>query len=293
MISLSVSVRSITPGEHVLDFVRENDSESDLLPPLDERVKRGSVWYGANLDGELVGVAQLHINDDVEVGPLCIHKDYRRRGIGSSLLDEITRATQKAGRSEIVMRDVDRRCGNCTAFLETKGFHMKDDGVKMEWKGCEIPDVDIPDDYQIRTYREGDEEEWADCINRAFSTVREPKHYTARRIRNEWVNTPNFMPGGTFFAIHKGKMVGTFMAWRQVDEGPKRGRLHWLGVVPEHRRRGLAKALTVKVLNYLLSQDLTSIFLVTGYSLEVAMEMYRGFGFVEAPRLFDYVKKLG
>ena len=86
--------------------------------------------------------------------------------------------------------------------------------------------------------------------------------------------------------------MGCFMAWREVNEGPRRGRLHWLAVDPDHRRRGIAKFLTVRVIRHLQANGLTSIFLDTGHNLPVAMHMYRKLGFVETPRLFDYVRDL-
>jgi ribosomal protein S18 acetylase RimI-like enzyme len=101
------------------------------------------------------------------------------------------------------------------------------------------------------------------------------------------------MPDGCFFVTWDDAIVGCFMAWREVDAGPRRGRLHWLAVDPEHRRRGIAKYLTVAVLRHLKEKGLDSIFLDTGYNLPVAMAMYDKMGFVVTPRLFDFVRDLG
>jgi mycothiol synthase len=191
-----------------------------------------------------------------------------------------------------MMTGVDIRDSAAKAFVEGMGLRMNRDGVRMEWAPRPLPEVSLSPGYRLRTYKAGDEEEWANLINRSYATTPNGTDYTAEKVLENWVNTPCFMPDGSFFVTHRGSMVGCFMAWREVNEGPRRGRLHWLAVDPDHRRRGIAKFLTVRVISHLQAKGLTSIFLDTGHNLPVAMHMYRKMGFVETPRLFDYVRDL-
>ena len=82
------------------------------------------------------------------------------------------------------------------------------------------------------------------------------------------------------------------MAWREVSKGSKWGRLHWLGVDPEHRRRGIARFLAVKVVQHLLSKGLDRIYLVTSYTYSKAIPLYKSIGFVETPRILDCYMEL-
>ena len=281
------------PGESILSFVRNNSPDSDLLPPLEERVDPGSEWYSAMQDGKLVGVSSISLADDVaRVGEICVGEGIRRRGIGGALLERMVERGRALGKRRIVITGVDLRRGGCRAFAEKMGFRLERDGVRMEWNPRPVPELSLPDGYGLRTYREGDEVAWSELINRAYSTTPNPTDYTPEKVREKWIETPCFMPDGSFFVTRDGRLVGCFMAWREVEEGPSRGRLHWLAVDPEHRRRGIAKFLTVTVLRHLQEKGLDSIFLDTGYNLPVAMEMYRKFGFVETPRLFDLVRNL-
>jgi GNAT superfamily N-acetyltransferase len=60
-----------------------------------------------------------------------------------------------------------------------------------------------------------------------------------------------------FIENPEGKKVATFTAWWTEDRSP---RLHWLGVIPEEQKKGLAKALVIRVTEllheYYPNQDL-------------------------------------
>lgn len=293
MIPLEIQIQSTQPRESILSFVRDNSPDSDLLPSLEERVDPGSEWYSAIQGEKTLGASSISFTEDIaRVGELCVEEGSRRRGIGRALLERMIERARSLGKSRIMITGVDLRVGGCRAFAEGMGFRLERDGVRMEWKPRPVPELDLPEGYGLRTYRVGDEEAWSGLINRAYSTTPNKTEYTPEKVREKWIETPCFMPDGSFFVTHDGELVGCFMAWREVDEGPDRGRLHWLAVDPGHRRKGIAKFLTATVLRHLQENGLDSIFLDTGYNLPVAMEMYRKFGFVETPRLFDLVRDL-
>jgi len=287
---LRVSVRRVQPEQGVLDFAKAHCSRSDMKPPPGERLDQGSLWLGAFSGKKVLGVAAFRLDgEDLRVTEICPGGS---QGIGASLLDGLVREARASGKQRVIVVGVDRREPVQRDLLEAGGFRIENDFVRMEWMRHDLPDPPVPEGYEVRTYREGDEAYWAECMTRAYSTTPHPSHFTAERIRRIWIYTPNFIRDGCFFALKEERVVGAFMAWRQVSEGPRRGRLHWLGVDPDHRHRGLAKILTVRALRYLLREGLTSIFLETAYAFDVAMRMYGTLGFVERARLFDYVRDL-
>jgi mycothiol synthase len=279
--------------DRIISFVAQNGSESDLLLPLRERIDPKSEWYLARSGDAIVGAASISYADEIaRVGELCVARDRRRRGIGREMLGRMIDEARSRGYSRVMLTGVDLREEGSRGFAEAMGLRLDRDGVRMEWHPCPLPEVELPDGYELRSFREGDELAWSDLINRAYSTTPNKTEYTPQKVRENWTSTPCFMPDGSFFVTHGDDLVGCFMAWREVDAGPRRGRLHWLAVDPDHRRRGIAKYLTVKVIEHLQERGLDSIFLDTGYNLPVAMAMYRKLGFVETHRLFDYVVDL-
>ncbi len=277
----------------ILAFAESHGMQSDLRPSLESRLPADTKWLVARSGDRIRAVAAMTTADDMaRVGVFCVHRRYRRRGIGTLLLHRVAQIAKGMGSRRLMMTGVDLRKADAVGFLDNAGFRLDRDGVRMEWSARPLPEAIIPQGYELRTYQPGDEVEWANLINEAYDTTPNKTDYTAGKVLEKWVNTPYFMADGAYLVTHGGGMVGCFMAWRQVDEGPKRGRLHWLAVHPDHRRKGIAKFLTITVIRHLQTKGLTSIFLDTGYNLKAAMKMYRALGFVETPRLFDYVKDL-
>ncbi len=290
---MQITIERTPFGRAIRQFVQQNGQKSDLLPALQERLDPRSIWMAARLGKSIVGIAGLSMDQEmVRVTDLCVAPLWRRKGIGTSLLGRCVQEARIAARSRVVVSGIDSRNMEGRRFLESRGFTILNDYVRMEWVPQTLPDVSLPNGYEVRTFREGDEQAWAECINRAYSTQRDKTNWTSQSVREKFVNTPSFMPDGTFFVLREGRMVGTFIAWREVEAGARRGRLHWLGVDPDHRNKGIATFLTVTVIRYLLSRGLDSVFLDTSYSLPVAMGIYRKLGFLETPRLFDYFKDL-
>ena len=290
---MSFRIEKMPFHHRFLRLLERNCSFTDLLPPLQERVKKDAAWIVATQGRSLLGVAQLSFDADAaKLSELCVAEANRRKGIGRALLNKCLDEIRSSGKPKLLITGIDSRNLAARDFLVHLGFRIANDYVRMEWTPGPLPNVEVPDGYELRTFLLGDEEGWANCINRAYSTQRDKTSWTAQNVTEKFVQNPCFIPDGCFFVVHGGRIVGAFMAWREIEAGPQRGRLHWLGVDPEHRRRGLAKLLTVRVLGYLLAHGLTSIFLDTSYAYPIAMQMYSKLGFVEMPRLFDYVREL-
>ncbi len=103
----------------------------------------------------------------------------------------------------------------------------------------------LPQGYQIRAYRPGDEAAWAEIINASLGSG-----WDAERCRRDLTSRPQFRPDGLFFATCKGKPIGTACAWTQSPDETQTGYVHMVGVVTEHRGKRLGYALCLSALRF-------------------------------------------
>jgi GNAT superfamily N-acetyltransferase len=83
-----------------------------------------------------------------------------------------------------------------------------------------------------------------------------------------------------FLETATGEAVGTTTAWRDSDfRGMDHGRIHWVGVVPEHQGKGLGRLLVVKALLVMRKWHVRA-YLSTQTSSWVAIHLYLTLGFI-------------
>ena len=106
-----------------------------------------------------------------------------------------------------------------------------------------LPEIQLPEGYHLVFYQPGDEKDWCriETAVLEFETEKEADEYFQRSFTPYQKELKKRM---LFVENPLGKKVATFTAWWTEDNSP---RLHWLGVLPEEQRKGLARALTIRV----------------------------------------------
>lgn len=108
-----------------------------------------------------------------------------------------------------------------------------------------LPALEIPEHYEVRTYRNGDDVHWANVIGASFGRQR-----TAADARRTIMDCPVFDPKGLYFATYQGQPVATACAWKKSPDETEIGYIHMVGVVPEHEGHRLGKWVSLCVLLY-------------------------------------------
>ena len=140
----------------------------------------------------------------------------------------------------------------------------------------DLPVLELPAGYGMRTYRKGDEEHWARIISDSFGG----RERTARDTENEITDRDVFIPGGFYFATHHGIPVGTACAWRQSVDEKAVGYVHMVGVVAEHTGHKLGKWVSLAVLHYFRDNGFISAMLDTDDFRIPAIKTYLNLGFI-------------
>jgi len=139
----------------------------------------------------------------------------------------------------------------------------------------DLPLIVTPEGYTLRTY-EGvaDDEAWVRIMNNSLGS----KH-SLESFRNGILKCPQFNPEILYFVTFEGLAVGSACAWRRAATERRVGYVHMVGVVPEHRGKGLGRLVTLRTLHYFKEHGFETAVLNTDDFRVAAIKSYLGLGF--------------
>lgn len=144
----------------------------------------------------------------------------------------------------------------------------------------DLPALEVPRGYGLRTYRPGDESAWAQIME---STGGVGKEWTVERVRARMVEREQFEPAGMFFATsdaEAGRPVASASAWRAAPDERETGNVHMVCALESHRGRGLGRLVTLAVLHRLRERGFRCADLTTDDWRLAAIKSYLSLGFV-------------
>lgn len=159
------------------------------------------------------------------------------------------------------------------ADVETATFYM----IREDLEG--VPRYPPPNGYRMRAFRPGQREAWARVWRPELGDGAE------RTFDRVFGHDPDGMAKRCLFLVSPdGEEVGTITAWYERYRGQRWGRLHWVGIVPAHRGKGLCKCMVTAAMNRLRELRHRRAMLGTEPFRIPAIRTYLGFGFVLDPR---------
>jgi mycothiol synthase len=240
--------------------------------------------------GQFVGYAETWCTPATPraVGRVLVHPHWRRRGLGSALLARVSqRAAVVGGRYLDIAVGEEQDAGR--EFLCRRGFRA----VHYAWK-MSLPQLDAaplpkwPAGYEVRSFVPGRDEQTAVSLeNECFADGWEYLPVEVGEIEG-FVRSPSFRADGVIFAVHGGRVVGE--CWNWIDDeriartGDNRGDIWCLCVHPQHRGRGLGRALLLAGVDWLRSRGIESAYLSVDGANDRAKHLYPSVGFVTQHR---------
>ena len=144
----------------------------------------------------------------------------------------------------------------------------------------DLPPLDVPAGYRLRTYQSGDEPAWARIME---STSGIGKEWTVARVRERLIDREQFDPAGLFFATfdtEDGRPVASATAWRASAGERVLGNVHMVCALDAHRGRGLGRLVTLAVLHHLRQRGFARADLSTDDWRLPAIKTYLALGFI-------------
>jgi ribosomal protein S18 acetylase RimI-like enzyme len=156
----------------------------------------------------------------------------------------------------------------------------------------DLPPLEPPAGYRLRTYRPGDERAWARIMESEGGIGRE---WSVEKVRERLIDRPQFEEDGLYFATAEGgaagervatadgagdPLVASACAWRAGPEAGPLGNVHMVCALPAYRGLGLGRLVTLAVLHHLRRRGFRSADLSTDDFRLAAIKTYLGLGFV-------------
>jgi mycothiol synthase len=244
--------------------------------------------FFAEAGANLVGYGELWAAPGRRRGVLrvLVHSAWRRQGLGTRLLGTIEARARELGAQYL---DVEIESGQegGRAFLDARGLRPVHNSWQMVMADVgAAPGPAWPGGYGRRTFLVGQDEVTSRQLeNESFVDEWEYVPTPEGEIER-FVRSPSFRADGVIYALHDGQVVGECWSW--IDDeaiartGEKRGDIWCLCVHPQHRRRGLGRALLLAGVRWLRQQGMTSAVLYVDGANDRARHLYEAAGFVAA-----------
>lgn len=138
-----------------------------------------------------------------------------------------------------------------------------------------------PHDYTIETFNAAiHKEQWLNLNNLVFAKHPDQGNWTMTDLENRMAE-PWFDPQGFFLAVENGVIEG--FVWTKIhqdliNQDPV-GELYVVGTHPDHAGKGIARALSVEAINYLVRKGLKHAILYVDADNEKGLKLYDSLGF--------------
>lgn len=280
------------------DFGSVDFSADETRDELSRTDLANDAWL-VEADGSPVGFAGIQLRGGVQHrAQVSVHPGWRERGIGSWLANSaVARARERLDESpagtQVTMVGWVKAESPMVAWAERRGFAWARRFLRMRIDMTEPPPVPAwPDGITVRTFVPGqDELPTYESLEESFAD-----HWGHVTLGfDEWAKRteqPGFDPSLWFLADDDGRVVATATNSTIPDPGGEIGWISGLGVVPSHRRRGLARAILLHSFAEFWRRGLRSVALgVDADSLTGATRLYESAG-MHVEEQFDQVRKV-
>lgn len=256
-------------------------------------------WVIDGPDGEssLIASALIRLTPGTGIADanIIVHPDWRRLGVGGVLLSRIVEraSTLHAGSIQVYAHNKHR---NGSGFLQKHSFVSQGTYTELRLTpDLRLPPVIWPYGYTLRPY--ADVQDLA-ILTQAMNLSYVPlwgHQEVSQDEMTSWLS--DFNQQGLFLVFsEKGRVIGICRAEpspeRSLKNGNPTGYIDAPGIVPQHRRLDLYRALVLTGIRFLRDQGQALIEMESwGDKLEV-LKMYRELGFKDIRQLVCYARKI-
>jgi mycothiol synthase len=174
-------------------------------------------------------------------------------------------------------------------FMEGLKFNVYRYSFLLVREDLPVPEVSLPEGYEIRSFRAGlDEETWCKIRNAGFAKLKGSETPIAPDMVEKMVSEDSHLEGGMMILYHYDRPVGVvrgsmdeYEASPIMDIGP-------LAIIPEYQGKGLGRSLLRASLNFAKDKGYKRTVLCVNAENERAKALYLKEGFKEVEAVVCY-----
>lgn len=252
----------------------------------------------AESDGKIVGSISLFPEQKIGRAVLdcTVHPWHRRKGVAESLFSH---AVQRAKEMGVKVVQIDISKANVTAISLLARLDFKCVRcfleLKLDFYNIRLPDVKHGA-IKIRGLRSGEENKLTEIQNLSFMGSWGYHPNTTEEIIYH-IKMSDCSPEDVIVACKKDQFVGycwtTINAEENADKGKNKGRIHMMGVHPDHQHKGIGRQILLAGCHHLLNKGLETAELTSDSENQVALSIYKSVGFEVWSKTLWYEKNLG
>ncbi|OGO66509.1 MAG: hypothetical protein A2030_01395 [Chloroflexi bacterium RBG_19FT_COMBO_50_10] len=250
-----------------------------------------------NDNSALIASALIRLTPGTDIADanIVVHPDWRHLGVAGMLLSRVIERAYQLNASSIQVI-ANAKHTDTPVFLHKHGFVSQGAYTELRLEvDVRLPPVIWPYGYTMRPYSEVQD---LSILTQAMNLSYIPLWGHQEVSQEEMVSwLPNFNLPGLFLVFsEKGRVIGICRVEPSPDRTQKNGKptgyIDAPGVVPQHRRLDLYRALVLSGIRWLREQGQILIEMESwGDKLEV-LKMYRELGFKDIRQLVCYKRKL-
>jgi mycothiol synthase len=179
-------------------------------------------------------------------------------------------------------------------MIEGLNFSVERYAFLLVREDLDVPDVELTDGYELRTFRPGqDEGNWLLVRNAAFSTLKGSETPLTTEGVTKLLTDDDYLEGGMMILYHQEKPVGVIRGAQDEYDGEPIMNIGPVAILPEYQGRGLGRSLLRASLRFAKEKGYKRTILSVNGENERAQALYiqEGFKQVEAVVCFQYFLK--
>ena len=217
-------------------------------------------------------------------------EEYRGKGIGRALMRRVVEHAEELGVASLHV-EAGVTHSDMQHLLSMHGMEVVRSLWKMRWQGDDVPEVNLPSEFEVRSLVAGqDEETLTELQNVAFGENWGFSPNTVEQISAR-VEHNRGGPESIIFITEDGDPAAYNWTMFYADDEMPSGVVAMTGVHPDYRGRGIGRAVVTAGIAYLVERGASFVDLEVDADNTPARELYLDLGFRKVGRSVWYEKK--